>query len=178
MLLLVVDMQKGLFDTAPRHDAQGVICRINRLIALFRKRQDQVIFIQHDGPKGDALEPQTPGWEILDDLDRQPEDPVVRKKSCDAFLNTRLMELIDSLGQDQVLVTGCATDFCVDTTIRSAAGRGLGVMVARDAHTTADRPHLTAEAIITHHNWSWENLILEHGQIRVENTEAIIQELS
>ncbi len=179
MLLLVVDMQKGLFsEETPRYDTDGVIQRINQLIEKFRQTKQSVIFIQHDGPKGDALEPDTRGWEILDALDRLPTDLVIRKQACDAFLDTSLLEAIGDLKEHQLIITGCATDFCVDTTVRSAASKGLAVIVAADAHTTADRPHLDAKTIITHHNWSWENLILpEEQMILIKDTDKLIKEL-
>ncbi len=179
MLLLVVDMQKGLFsEDTPRFDTDGVIQRINLLIEKFRQAKHPIIFIQHDGPKGDALAPDTRGWEILDALDRLPTDLVIRKQACDGFLETSLLESIRALEEQQLIITGCATDFCVDTTVRSAASKNLTVIVAADAHTTADRPHLDAKTIITHHNWSWENLILPEGQmIQVTDTDKLIKEL-
>ena len=179
MLLLIVDMQKGLFSPqTPRYDTDGVIRRINRLIAAARTRAHPVIFIQHDGPEGDPLEPFTPGWELVDALDREARDPVIRKTACDAFLETPLLETVRRMKQDRVIITGCATDFCVDTTVRSAASKGLDVSVAADAHTTADRPHLDARTIITHHNWSWSNLILPGGRtVRVSDTGNLVKEM-
>lgn len=178
MILLVVDMQHGLFDDTPRYDAAGVVRRINRLISLFRNKGFPIIFIRHSGPPGDSLEPGKPGWEILDTLHRTDGDKIVEKRSCDAFLNTDLLETISAAGTDRVVITGCATDFCVDTTIRSAASRGLNVTAVSDAHTTADRPHLDAATVITHHNWSWENLILEKNNLRVTDTRTLEKELS
>ncbi|MNE87205.1 Isochorismatase family protein [compost metagenome] len=65
---------------------------------------------------------------------------------------------------DRLLISGCATDFCVDTTLRSAASKGFDVTVLTDAHTTADRPHLNAEQIIEHHHWMWQHLSLSKGR--------------
>jgi nicotinamidase-related amidase len=73
-------------------------------------------------------------------------------------------------------VTGCATDFCVDTTVRAAASRDYEVVVVADGHTTRDRPHLDAASIIEHHNWMWENLILPRSQVRVVPTEELLGE--
>lgn len=180
MTLLVVDMQNGLFDNPdmPRHDAPGVIRRINRLIALFRRKNFPVVFIRHSGPPGDSLDPAGPGWQILECLDRAPGDRVIDKASCDAFLNTDLYDTIRASGTDQVVITGCATDLCVDATVRSAAGLGFSVTAVADAHTTANRPHLDAPAVISHHNWIWENLMLEKGRLRVAETRTIEKEMS
>ncbi|HCY85031.1 MAG TPA: cysteine hydrolase [Desulfobacteraceae bacterium] len=179
MLLLVIDMQKGLFtDSTPRFDTDGVVGRINRLIDTFRQNDLPTIFIQHDGTPEDGLAPGTPGWEILDNLHRSSHDPVIRKQGCDGFLDTSLADAIHQTGHSRIVITGCATDFCVDTTVRSAASKGFEVTVARDAHTTGDRPHLDAETIITHHNWSWENLILPGGKkVQVLSTDTLLKEI-
>lgn len=166
IVMLVIDMQQGLFDQAPRYDAKGVVKRINRLTERVRAANGTILFIQHDGPKGDALEPGTHGWEILGTLDRREKDPVIRKIACDAFLGTRLADTLNRLKATTLIITGCATDFCVDTTLRSATGRGFAVLVPTDCHTTADRPHLDAKTIIAHHNFMWENLILPEHPVK------------
>jgi len=40
----------------------------------------------------------------------------------------------------------------VDTTVRRAAGLGLAVTLAADAHTTHDKPHADGVQIRAHHN--------------------------
>ncbi len=175
MQLLVVDMQKGLFSKeTPRLDADGVIRRINRLTWAVMAAGGRIIYIQHDGPPGDPLAPGSSGWDLVNELDVHPQGIRIRKKACDAFAQTPLLDTIKESGDPRIIITGCATDFCVDTTVRAATSKGLEVWVAGDAHTTADRPHLDAKAIITHHNWSWENLILNQGKIRVADTQTLI----
>ncbi len=178
MELLIIDMQLGLFsDETPRFDANGVVDRINRLSKAIRQQGGNVIFIQHDGPEGDGLEPGTPGWAILPGLDRIESDPVIRKKACDSFYETELRNLLDKHNSREIITTGCATDFCVDTTIRSAASNGFDVVVASDCHTTADRPHLDAQTIIQHHNFVWENFIHPKSKVRVVSSDELIKEI-
>jgi nicotinamidase-related amidase len=177
MVLLIVDMQVGLFEGhPPRLDADGVIRRINSLARATRAKGGTVIFIQHDGPAGNPLEPNTPGWEFLPALERDPADPIVRKKACDSFYETELQGLLERLNARRLIVTGCATDFCVDTTVRSAASKDYEVVVVADGHTTRDRPHLDAASIIEHHNWMWESLILPRSQVRVVPAEKLLSE--
>jgi len=173
--LLVIDMQVGLFDGSPsRYDADGVVDRINILSNAIRLSGGMVIFIQHDGPPGDTFEPGTAGWEILPALKRENKDIVVHKQACDAFCETGLSNILEGGHVKQLLVTGCATDFCVDTTIRAAMSLDYEVIVVEDAHTTADRPHLDAISVIRHHNWVWENLIHPRNSVKVVSTGNII----
>ncbi len=177
IVLLVVDMQVGLFEgELQRHDADGVVGRINQVAGVVREKGGAVVFIQHDGPEGDSLEPETPGWEILPSLERMQSDPVVRKRACDPFYETALQEVLDDIGTTRLIVTGCATDFCVDSTVRSAASKDYDLAVVEDAHTTGDRPHLDAKTIITHHNWLWENLILPGRKVNVAPAKSLIEE--
>jgi nicotinamidase-related amidase len=165
--LLVIDMQAGLFTSqTPRHDAEGVVSRINSLARTVRESGGTVIFIQHEGPTGDAFERGVPGWELLTSLDREPSDLIVCKSACDSFYASELTSVLEQRGVRRLLVTGCATDFCVDTTVRAAMSRDYEIVVVSDGHTTADRPHVSAVSLIRHHNWLWQDLI--HPTLRVE----------
>lgn len=176
--LLVIDMQVGTFDAPnPQHDASGVVDRINRLAEAVRNVSGNVVFIQHDGPVGDTFEPGTRGWQLIPELDRMQTDPVVNKRACDAFYETGLKAVLDASGTQKLLITGSATDYCVDTTVRAAASLDYRVTVVRDAHTTSDRPYLDAATIIQHHNSVWQDLILPRARIAVVATDALLETL-
>jgi nicotinamidase-related amidase len=172
-VLIVVDMQVGLHDGLPKHDLLGVIQRINALAAMVRRHGGQVVWIRHCGKAGDGFERGSPGWALLPDLDRQPEDAIVEKTLNDSFAGTGLHDTLQRRAPDRVLVAGWATDSCVDSTVRSAISRDYNVVVASDAHTLSDRPHLAATAIIRHHNWIWSDL-LTNRSIRVVTTAELM----
>jgi len=158
----VIDMQQGLLRGAPKHDLAGVVERINRLAERVRARGGSVLFVQHAGPVGDDFEPRTPGWQLLSAIRREPGDRVVEKTLNDPFFKTSLQAELADLRADRILVAGWATDLCVDATVRSAAALGFNVIAVADCHTVSDRPHLSAEQVITHHHWVWENLLAPH----------------
>lgn len=172
--LLVIDMQAGSFtDETPRHDTTGVIGRINQLAANFRSNGNPVIFIQHDGTKENNFLPGTDEWKLLPELDILPTDILVSKTANDCFYKSALEQILQSHSIDEIVVTGCATDFCVDTTIRSAIAKDYHITIVKDGHTTADRPHADAATVITHHNWIWENMIPTQGTVTLKTTEEI-----
>ena len=144
-------------------DAAGLVGRLNQLAQAVRRQNGVVIFVQHDGPEGDPHHPDLPGWRLLEDLDARPTDTVIRKKSCDAFLGTSLDAFLQARAIDRLFITGCATDYCVDTTVRSALARGYPTIVPSDGHTTSDRPHLPAAKIIEHHNAIWSDFLAPRG---------------
>jgi nicotinamidase-related amidase len=173
--LIVIDMQVGLLAGGPKHQLQEVIDRINRLAAMARERGGKVIWIQHCGPEATEFAPGQPGWNFLPELRRKDGDIVVSKTLNDAFAGTDLTTRLQQLAPDRLLITGWATDFCVDTTLRSAVSRGYNVVAVSDAQTLADRPHLDAAGVIGHHTWVWSNLIAP-GSIRVATTAELLAE--
>lgn len=158
-VLLIIDMQQAMVQGSPKHDLPGVVERINRLADRVRDRGGRVIFIQHDGAPGDDFAPFSPGWELLREMRPRSEDRVVRKSLNDAFRGTSLESDLNEIAADRVLVSGWATDLCVDSTIRSAAALAFNVVAVSDCHTVSDRPHMHAEKVIEHHHWVWSNLI-------------------
>jgi len=163
--VLVIDVQVGLFCAKPPPlEAEAVIARINEVTAQARKAGAPVIFIQHDGGLEDAdLAPGTDGWNLHPDLQVRLGEPVIRKTTCDAFYGTPLEAELRARGITTLLLTGFATDFCVDSTLRGAASKDFAVIIVADAHTTTDNPVLKAELVRQHHNWAWTNLITRKG---------------
>ena len=63
-------------------------------------------------------------------------------------MDTRLR----NAGITQLIIGGMLTEYCVDTTVRSAFSRGYRVIFLEDGHATSDSPTLTADEIVVHHN--------------------------
>jgi len=174
--LLIIDMQKVSFtpDT-PRFDSEGVVERINLLSDIFIKNGDNVVFIQHDGSKEGFCIPHTEEWEILSSLNVAPSDLSISKTANDSFYKTKLKSELVKRGVDELVITGCATDFCVDSTVKSALTHDFNITVIADGHTTADRPNLTAKQVIEHYNWIWEEMTATNGKIEVMKLEQYCQ---
>jgi nicotinamidase-related amidase len=166
--LLIIDMQKTSFTSkTPRYDSDGVVQRINTLSHKFRLTGDKVIFIQHDGTKEGFCIPNTIEWEILSSLDIKSDDLIISKTANDSLYMTTLKEKLTELGINELIITGCATDFCVDSTIKSALVNDFNIIVIKDCHTTADRPNLKAKQVIDHYNWIWSEMTPTKGKITV-----------
>ncbi|MEI2274408.1 cysteine hydrolase [Sphingobacterium sp. ML3W] len=173
--LLIIDMQQGSFKPYTlRYDTFGVIDRINELSQQFRKSGDPVIFIQHDGTKENSFLPGTEDWSLLPELIRGPEDIFVSKTTNNSFYKTDLQTILKSRGVKELIVTGCATDFCVDATIKSALTRDYFITVVSDGHTTADRTMIPAKQVIAYFNWLWSEMTATQGMIKVESCDAIL----
>jgi len=150
--LLIIDVQHGLFapKPAPAED-QAVIERINALSARARDSAVPVIFIQHE-QASDGLVAGSPAWALDARLLVHERDLKLGKTTPDSFLRTSLGKTLSTLGIQHLVVCGYSTEFCVDTTVRRAAGLGYAVTIAADAHTSHDKEHASGITIRTHHN--------------------------
>ena len=150
--LLVVDVQVGLIDGLPAYKGLEVVGRIKGLIDKVRRAEIPVVYVQHDGRKGHRLEPNTAGWPIHPNIAPTNGDIVVHKRACDSFFDTDLQSKLEKYDINHLVVVGCMTEYCIDTTCRRAVSLGYDVTLIKDAHTTCDNELLTAAQIIAHHN--------------------------
>lgn len=167
-------MQKGSFTPkTPRFDTDGVVNRINDLAKLFRQNDLPVIYIQHDGTGSGAFEKHTEEWELLNSLQVEETDILLDKYVNDVFYKSELQSILAQFNVNQLFIAGCATDFCVESTVQSALIKDYSITVVSDGHTTGERPHMTAEKVIEHYNWVWQNMIPTQGSVAVKSLEEI-----
>jgi nicotinamidase-related amidase len=150
--LLVIDVQVGIIDHFQSYNKDRVLANIDDLITKARAAHVPVIYVRHDGGKGDPLEAHTTGWQIHQRIAPVDGEAIVDKQSCSSFFDTPLQSMLDKAGVSHLIVTGCMTEYCVDTACRHATTLGFDVTLASDGHTTLDNDLLKAEQIIAHHN--------------------------
>jgi nicotinamidase-related amidase len=66
------------------------------------------------------------------------DELVIVKKWTDCFHGTDLHTRLQSAGCRRLVVTGCVTELCIDTTCRRALALDYEVTLVADGHTTAD----------------------------------------
>lgn len=76
------------------------------------------------------------GGEFYGSLKPEGSDPVVTKHRFNAFHNTDLESILKANAIRTVIVTGCMTNVCVETTARDAFMRDYYVLVPSDAAAT------------------------------------------
>ncbi len=151
--LLVLDVLNGIFELpVDLHDPEGFLSRTERLLASARRAGIPVVHVQHAGPTGSPIEKGTRGGQIHPRVAPAPGEIVVEKHEPDAFHGSTLSSVLDELGARELLVCGFASEACIDTTVRSAYGRGYAVTLVADCHTTTANAILSAAQIIDHHN--------------------------
>jgi nicotinamidase-related amidase len=76
------------------------------------------------------------GWtDLIPELNQQPTDHTVTKRTWGAFTNTGLADYLKQLGVTQVVLAGVSTSVGVESTARQAYELGFNVTLAIDAMT-------------------------------------------
>jgi nicotinamidase-related amidase len=156
--LLVIDVQRALC-TGPEaaFDIERVVDRINMVAAKARTACIPVIYVQHEEAEG-PLKFGTDGWHLYERLEVKPEDIRIRKTAADSFHQTNLHTLLQEKSIDKAIICGLQSEFCVDSTVRSALAHGYQVVLVADAHSTVDNGVLSAAQISAHHNATLANI--------------------
>jgi len=171
--VLVIDVQVGIVEGFRAYRGAEVLERINTLLDRARASGTPVIYVQHDGGEGHPLKPNTEAWQIHPVIKPCDGELVINKRSSDSFFETPLKGELEALGIKHLVVTGCMTEYCVDTACRSAVAHGFDVTLASDAHTTIDNGVLKAEQIIAHHNALLAGFDAGSHSVRVQPTDSI-----
>jgi len=151
--LVIVDAQAGMFEEPePVHAGDRLLKTLAGLLGRAREAGAPVVYIQHCGPAGSRLAKGSPGWSVHPRIAPVAGDIVVAKNEPDSFQGTDLDEQLRKRGVTRLVVGGIATEYCVDTMVRAAFGRGYRVVLVADGHSTWDGEVLTAEQAVAHHN--------------------------
>ena len=152
--LLIIDMQAGMFGgPEPLWEGERVLATINGLIERARAAGVPVFAARHTGPAGSPIAPGSAAVQLVAGLAVDPaRDHVFDKTRPSCFQGTDLAGELERLGIDELVIAGVKTQYCIDTTCRAAAERGLSVVLVEDGHTCTDTPLLDARRIVAHHN--------------------------
>ncbi|MDR3369210.1 isochorismatase family cysteine hydrolase [Rhodoferax sp.] len=149
--LITIDLQLGIVSIPSVHPMGAVVKHVRELTEAFRRHGLPVVLVNvAGGAPGRSEQPRAhrefaPGWaDLIPELNQQPQDHLVTKRTPGAFTNTGLDAYLRASGVTQVVIVGVATSNGVEATARQAYELGFNITFATDAMTDRD-----AEA---HHN--------------------------
>ncbi len=140
--LIVVDLQKGIIAMPLAQPVGQIVARAGELAEAFRRHGLPVALVNVAGGVPGRVE-QAPNlgqmpadWtELVPELNPQPTDHLVTKRTWGAFTHTGLAEHLRGRGVTQVVLAGVATSAGVESTARQAHELGFNVTFATDAMT-------------------------------------------
>lgn len=149
---LIIDMVKDYFDETKSAPiirlARPIIDPINRVSDAFRRNGWPVVFSTDafdenhfffTGKMTPHAIAGTPGAEVIDDLERGPEDYWLPKPKMSAFFKTGLEDWLRQRGVTLCAVAGIATPFCVLTTALDAICHDFKAVLLEDCCMAGSR---------------------------------------
>lgn len=76
---------------------------------------------------------ENPDYAVIEPLAPQPGETVVRKTTNGAYNGSEIDATLQRMGITGLVITGCVTSACVETTARDAADRGYDCVLVSDA---------------------------------------------
>ncbi|KKX52522.1 cysteine hydrolase family protein [Brevibacillus borstelensis] len=171
--LIIVDVQSSIVEYC--YQGNEVVERIQTLLEKARHANIPALFVQHNEPEGSPLATGTPGWQIHPTLCPHPDEPIIQKTACDSFFETSLQDELKARSIDHLVIVGFQTEYCIDTTCRTAVSHGYEVTLAGDCHSTTDDAVLKAADIIAHHNANLNGLGTPKNIITVKESREIFE---
>src|SRR2546430_82719 len=151
--LLIVDVQNGVVEGAPKRDA--VVANVGSLVEKARRERGPVVWGQHSD---EELAKGSDGWRNVPQLTPGDAQPLVEENYGDSFEDTALETVLSGLGVGRLVVVGAQTDACIRSTLHGAFVRGYDATLVSDAHTTEDQTAWGApppDQVIAHTNLYW-----------------------
>jgi nicotinamidase-related amidase len=97
--------------------------------------------------------PGTSGHEFVDDACPEPGEVVVRKYRSSGFWGTNLSMLLRSNGIETLVIAGCTTEGCVESTARDASFNDHYVVIAEDCVGSDDPAQHDASLLLMRHRF-------------------------
>jgi len=159
MILLVVDMQKGIVDKE-LYAFDSFMNKTVQLIDAARKNHVEVVYVQHDAGPDSGLSVGDSGFEIVDQVSPKPGEKVFVKTINSCFGNKKLKKYLKHQKDKRLMIIGLQTNYCIDATVKSAFERGYEVIIPEGANTTFDNDYMTGETTVRYYNEDvWEELV-------------------
>ena len=108
---------------------------------------------RREGPALRYTLPGTPGHEFVAELRPLPGEAVVRKYRSSGFWGTNLELVLRSNGIKTVVVAGCTTEGCVESTARDAMFTDHYVVIAEDCVGSDDKDQHEASMFLMRHRF-------------------------
>jgi len=138
--LLIIDMQKDFYEQPALKDSlDGALEYINETSEMFRKLNKPVIVIQ-DEEAGDG--PGSNGFENMTELITKDTDHFIQKFYSNAFWQTDLEKLLNSLDIQFLVISGFAAEHCVLFTYNGALERSFSASILQHGVAGLDKKNV------------------------------------
>lgn len=151
MVLLIIDTQK-LITNEKLYKFDIFVSNVKKIINEARLNNMEVIYVRHDDGIGNELTKGNDGFEIYEKFKPINEEKIFDKVVNSAFKGTGLLEYLIKKGEENIIIIGLQTDYCIDATIKCGFEHGFNIIVPAYANTTVDNKFMSAEQSYKYYN--------------------------
>ncbi len=151
MVLLVIDVQKGITDSR-LYNFDSFVQETKRIIDAARLNHAEIIYVQHDDGPGTGFSVGDVDFEIADQVAPKENDKIYYKTINSCFGNRELAQYLQGLEDKRLMIVGLQTNFCIDASVKSAFERGFKVIIPNGTNSTFDNEYMDAETTYKYYN--------------------------
>lgn len=138
--LILVDFEKEWINKNSDYfvgDISEAIEKTNKLIDFCRKNNYKIIFTTHiEKDSGEAFVENSDNTEIIDEVNKQDSDILIKKNKISPFFKTDLEKHLE--GINEIVVCGILTNLCVRSLVQDAYDRDFDIKVIKDCCVAFD----------------------------------------
>ncbi|MGF6811827.1 nicotinamidase-related amidase [Paraburkholderia sp. Clong3] len=175
-VLLLIDLQRAIDHPSwGERNNPAAETQVSRLLAHWRSRSWPVWHVRHDSTEpGSHYRPGQAGHEFKASNVPLPDEPVIAKRTNNAFIGTGLEDRLRAAGHTTLVVAGVITNNSVEATVRMAGNLGFDTYLVADGCFTFARTdwYGTPRSADDVHAMSLANL--DHEYCTVVTTDALL----
>ena len=151
MILLVIDMQKGIADEE-LYAYDSFMEKTASLIETARKNNVEVVYVRHDAGEDSGMTAGDEAFEIVDEVAPKAGEKVFVKTINSCFGNEDFRAYMEQQEDKRLMIIGLQTNWCIDATVKSAFERGYKVIIPEGTNSTFDNAFMTGETTCRYYN--------------------------
>ena len=143
--LLIIDFQNDYFSTFkeakfPLHGTEEAALNTAKILQTFRAKKLPIIHVQHENLSDSAafFQANTQGVKIHKSVEPLENEPIVVKRHINAFKQTQLQSLLESLQIKRLIIAGAMSHMCIDAAVRAASDLEFECCVVDNGCATKD----------------------------------------
>lgn len=148
MVLLILDTQ-NLVVSQDVYALDTFVHNVKTLIKTARDNHIEVIYVCHED---EELIRGTEGYKVYDAFKPMDNEKIFNKNVNSAFKDTGLVDYLRGKNENEIMICGLDTDYCMDATVKCGFEHGFHMIVPAYANSTVDNAFMTGKQSYAYYN--------------------------
>lgn len=140
-ILVLVDIQNAIDDPVwGKRGQPDTEANCAKLLSHWRELGNPIVHIRHDSMNPSSpYAPDQPGNDFKTEVAPLDHEPVVEKRTNNAFISTDLMQVLEEYQTSDLIICGVLLENSVESTVRMAGNLGFMVYLPSDCVASVER---------------------------------------